>query len=558
MLFGCGAPPTSRGQVEPDASTDTVPSAATRPIPPPLRPHLVDVQAGSYVMGSPEDEHGRASRGEEQVSVTLTLGFAVTSTEVTQAHYDAVLGRLPEGQDRMSASLPVLASWFEATDYANALSRAEGLERCYTGNRLTSLRCAGYRLPTEAEWEYLARAGEVRATPSGDLTGQEAQDAARVDPHGWSQHNSGPDGSACGPGSPCQLHLVGQKQPNSWGIYDTLGNAPEWVHDWRHARATTPQTDPVGPTQDDAHRVVRGGGVTSPAVHLRLASVSNAHPTSRMGFRVVRSTVSVVRSDLSKVPHGPTPTVKPHAQPAEQTTAHRPALVRLEPGTFSQGGGDDAPSHGVTLTRPFWIMSTEVTQGQYAALVGHNPAFFDQCGDTCPVDSVNWFDAMRFADLLSASEGLPQCHREGQPAAPDCTGYRLPTEAEWEYAARATSTGDTYGYVPNVEIAWFRDNSEKRPHPVGQKKANEWQLFDMVGNVAEWTADAYDTYPKGPVTDPFKKEAPAAGRVTRGGHWSTSEIGRALSTWKRTAREPVERRYDLGFRLVRSAQPKAP
>jgi formylglycine-generating enzyme required for sulfatase activity len=178
-----------------------------------------------------------------------------------------------------------------------------------------------------------------------------------------------------------------------------------------------------------------------------------------------------------------------------------PDMVRIEAGSFQMGSPDseegrdsDERLHSVTLARGFWLSMTEVTQSEYSALMGSNPSWFEECGDDCPVESVSWLDAVSYANERSRREGLDLCYTStGELASGgtihDCSGYRLPTEAEWEYSARAGGSASTYG--PLESIAWYDDNSSERTHRVGQMHANAWGLYDMVGNVWEWTHDGY-------------------------------------------------------------------
>jgi formylglycine-generating enzyme required for sulfatase activity len=168
--------------------------------------------------------------------------------------------------------------------------------------------------------------------------------------------------------------------------------------------------------------------------------------------------------------------------------------------------------HSVTLTRAFLIGTTEVTQAQYRAVTGQNPSIFK--GDTLPVDNVSWDAAVKFCELLSAKTGKT---------------VRLPTEAEWEYACRATTTtrysfGDDPDYTRLAEHAWYEANSARQTHPVGQKKPNDWGLYDMGGNVWEWCADTF----KGPYEDKsvVDPEGPPTGeiKVLRGGCWETGPL----------------------------------
>src|SRR6185369_14902119 len=175
---------------------------------------------------------------------------------------------------------------------------------------------------------------------------------------------------------------------------------------------------------------------------------------------------------------------------------------------------DEGPQTTVTLTHGFWIAKYEVTQGEYLSVVGSNPSGFP--GDlNRPVESVSWLDATNYCARLTQQElsaGL----------IPPGYHYRLPTEAEWEYAARAgTSTRFSYGDDPDftnlTNNAWYSANSGFGTHPVGQKAPNPWGLYDMEGNVLEWCQDWYGPYPGGVVTDP------QGVKVIRGGAWDAGE-----------------------------------
>jgi formylglycine-generating enzyme required for sulfatase activity len=179
-------------------------------------------------------------------------------------------------------------------------------------------------------------------------------------------------------------------------------------------------------------------------------------------------------------------------------------MVLIRPGKFRMGDEGEG-RHEVTISKPFYMGVTEVTQAQYVAVMGTNPSKFK--GATNPVEAVSWNDATEFCKKLS--EKTRQV-------------VRLPTEAEWEYACRAgTQTAFSFGDDPAAlgDYAKWAGNSGMRAHPVGWKKPNSWGLYDMHGNVLEWCADWYGEYPKGPVTDP---SGPATGngyRVVRGGSW---------------------------------------
>jgi formylglycine-generating enzyme required for sulfatase activity len=228
-------------------------------------------------------------------------------------------------------------------------------------------------------------------------------------------------------------------------------------------------------------------------------------------------------------------------------------FVRIAPGSFLMGSPsdeserhDDETQHNVTLTRPFWLGVHEVTHAEWEAMSGDSPARFSACGGTCPVENVTWEDAVAHADARSRAEGLEPCYEGGRFMGLACTGYRLPTEAEWEYAARAGASRATRRLVDDV--GWYGGNSADRTHPVGQKAPNAWGLHDMLGNVREWTGDWYGAY-GGAVTDP---EGPSSGvhRVFRGGGWDSHP--RCLRAAFRHRSKPSYSDYGLGFRLARS------
>lgn len=266
--------------------------------------------------------------------------------------------------------------------------------------------------------------------------------------------------------------------------------------------------------------------------------------------------------DPREVPQIPTET-----QPPYRTNTIGMAFAEIRSGTFEMGdhtgngSPNERPVHSVTLTNNFYIGRHEVTQGQYAAVMGTNPSS-NTGDDNRPVELVSWYDAVRFANALSRLEGLMPCYDNegnvtggvgGNPYT--CAGYRLPTEAEREYAARAGSTADfTYGYDVRQlgNYAWFRDNAGEKTHPVGQKQANTWGLYDVHGNVAEWVYDWYDEnyYSSSPASNPYGPPS-GASRMLRGGGWYGS--AGVLRLAKRNSGGPPDW-FDswVGFRLARS------
>ena len=235
--------------------------------------------------------------------------------------------------------------------------------------------------------------------------------------------------------------------------------------------------------------------------------------------------------------------------------------------------------HQTTLTRPFLLKATEVTQGEWRSLMGDSPSFFANCGDDCPVEQVSWYEAVAYTNALSSAEGLPRCYADLGGADYDrtdarnlvtpvwrnataCMGYRLPTESEWEYAARAGTAGASYngavdewdcGVDANLDsIAWYCGNSGDTTHPVGGRLANAWGLYDMLGNVWEWTWDWYAYYPAGPGRD-YVGAAAGDYRVVRGGSWGNR--ARNARSAVRYEDYPEFRSVSVGLRPARTLQP---
>ncbi|QWF79819.1 hypothetical protein HUW46_03232 [Amycolatopsis sp. CA-230715] len=185
---------------------------------------------------------------------------------------------------------------------------------------------------------------------------------------------------------------------------------------------------------------------------------------------------------------------------------------------------------------PFRLAAFPVTQAWYAEVTGERPSA--TAGELLPVEGVSWQDAVRFCNTLSRREGLaPAYSLAGEEPEWDraADGYRLPTEAEWEYACRAGSTGPRYG--PLDEIAWYRGNSAERIHDVGGKRPNAWGLHDMLGNAWDWCWDRYDP------------EVYGTYRVLRGGGWSDEHWSCRASVRRRS--HPTFRIDDVGFRVAR-------
>lgn len=560
------------------------------------------INPGTFIMGSPKDEPGR-SPDEAQHQVTLTHGYYMQTTPVTQGQWKAVMGENPSWHSNCGDDCPVEnVSWNDAQAFIKKLNALEDTDR--------------YILPTEAQWEYAARAGSTTAFANGPITetGLGRRDPALVG-MGWYYHNS--EG---------KTHPVAQKDPNAWGLYDMHGNVYEWVSDWYGDYPEIAAIDPNGPSSGD-FRVKRGGHFYGAIQNCRSADRDYANPGHHLysfGFRLVFASQPleaniISPSDSSIYTYGDTITFTGEAISLDVDTlpasafawessidgiietgskefstdflslgvhtitltvtnkdgATDIAIIRLsvlfkipitnslgmtfnyiEPGKFLMGSppdepgrSDDETQHQVTLTQGYYMQTTPVTQGQWKAVMGDNPLYFDDCGDDCPVGSVSWNDAQSYIDKLNAM---------GE------SNYRLPTEAQWEYAARAgsatafangqiTHTGD--GYDPVLDsMGWYWYNSysrySSRARPVALKAPNAWGLYDMHGSVWEWVADWYGDYPAFVVTDPTGPKDPAYGtrRVMRGGSW-LSKASECRSA-NRNHSYPSIRMETHGLRLV--------
>jgi formylglycine-generating enzyme required for sulfatase activity/serine/threonine protein kinase len=518
------------------------------------------IPPGEFTMGSPDSEPYRDPNEGPQHTVRITQPFFMGLTEITQKQWVDVMETRPwQGQPNVTEGDNYPATyvdWIGVKEFCRRVSAKTGQQ---------------YRLPTEAEWEYACRAGTTTTWHFGD-------DVEGLDAHGWLDTNTHLIGNR-------YAHEVAKKQPNPFGLYDMHGNVFEWCEDFfvpnAYSRRTRSIDDPVVLAHAESFEmyVTRGGGFDWNGYNIRSALRGAAAPdfrSERDGFRVVRlckTSPEVVRAE--EPANAPFPALKARAYqqawadhlqlPVHFTNSIGMKFRLIPPGSFTIGstqeqidaakpylhnGQDPArseritselPQQRITLTRPFYLSVTEVTQAQYSAVIGSNPSTFSDTGSAkdsvagqdrtnCPVEMVSWMDTGEFCNRLSLHEGLESAYR----ISPDLItqtgfgGYRLPTEAEWEFACRAGTTtlfwsGDDAESLTHV--AWFGNNNQGNvPKPVATKLANPFGLYDMHGNVWEWTHDAWrpDTYRGliGPAAvDPRIDTGPENRRVIRGGDY---------------------------------------
>jgi uncharacterized repeat protein (TIGR02543 family) len=579
---------------------------------------------------------------------------------VTQAQYEAVMGdnpssfKTPVSPEASTAKRPVeRVTWYDALLFCNKLSKSEGLNPAYRINGSTdpdywgSIPTGwgsptkdvwdavqivpgsdGYRLPTEAQWEYACRAETTTAYNTGDTIS---------DATGWYENNSGG-----------RTHEVGLKSPNAYGLYDMHGNVFEWCWDWYGSYTSDEQTDPTGPVSG-YHRVQRGGSWDDFDFVLRSAfrDYSIFLWDSTIGFRVARSLPVVTHTVTFNSGGGNTVTAQIVVEGKKLIRPPNPeksgfdfvnwysdpaltvlfnfdtpvstgitlyakwrviieGMVWIPAGTFMMGSPanelnrrDIETRHQVTLTKGFYMGKYPVTQAQYEAVMGTNPSQFktpaspETSTAKRPVDYVRWYDALVFCNKLGIKEGLSPAYTMYRSDAPNANsnnvniwedipvnwstdpadwgavpgtsngrwnavpmvensdGYRLPTEAQWEYACRAgTTTVYNTGNTISDDTGWYKSNSGNRTHEVGLKPPNAWGLYDMHGNVCEWCWDTSQNsdYANGLQTDPTGA-ASGSQKILRGGSWYYAE--QYLRSASRNSVNVIAQYDDQGFRVVR-------
>ena len=600
-------------------------------------PEMVVIPAGSFTMGSSASEktwaatHGLdAGFGDEAAKHKLSLqdfalavadeapqhkvslrSFALGKYDVTRREFAAFVNETayrsdsgcydngnPDAPKRAGASWkdpgfkqtdndPVICvSWDDAQAYVSWLNRKLQRSGPASGD-------APYRLPTESEWEYAARAGTTTRFWWGD-------DESAAAAHAWYKENSGG-----------QTHPVGLKPANRFGLYDMAGNVWQWTQDcYAESYAAAPNNGTAAEVGNQCLRVDRGGSWYYPAWLLRPATRERNPSDYRdkvMGFRVARSLAA--QQQTSTEPPTPRDAQQLHRHSRERAQVPAPGtqfrdcsngcpeMVMLPQGSFVMGAapgeeerenvmdyfrGHSVPQHSVTMQHSFAIAKFDVTRDEYAQFVAetnrpdpdscygpnesggesdkkganwHSPGF-PQTGKD-PVVCVNWDDAQAYAAWLSAKTGQV---------------YRLPTESEWEYAARAGTTTARYCSDNPAELCRYinhadLDFSEQHPResgvnrecrdgfaftsPVGSFLPNQFGLYDMLGNVWQWTEDCWnDNYKGAPSDGSSWHDGNCGRRVVRGGAYSN--IPGLVRAAVRNRPKSSGRDHSGGFRVARA------
>lgn len=454
--------------------------------------------------------------------------FWMDTVTATQAELAAMGVRQTYGDDK-----PAELNWFNAVRYCNARSLAEGLAPAYIlgsdsvfWNARTESE--GYRLPTEAEWEYAARAGTTTPWYWGDDTtlatiGQFAQYT----------------GNTRGNPSP-----VASLRHNGFGLYDMAGNSWQWTDDMFGYYAAD-ETQPVPTMQAYGfHRVFRGGAWYAKIDSLRTGFRGHDLPAASpyIGVRCVRTAFPT-----------PPPTPAWSALPVSGSQ-------RRIPGGSVRMGDSTQPAEALPVVErtvdDLWVDTVLVSAAEYTRRTG-----VVVYGDTNRPADINWYKAVRYCNARSLAENLDPVYSltgdsTGWAADTTKNGYRLPSEAEWEYLARAGSRdgwwwGSDTSAPHAAQRAWWSGNSAGNAHPGAQKLPNVFGLYDMAGNFWQWTEDMFGLYKAdGSKPTPIVFEF-GVHRVYRGGAWFSP------MEWLRSGR----RKHDLGlangyigFRCVRSAK----
>ncbi len=568
------------------------------------------IPAGEFLMNSTEKG---ASKDEAYVSrVSFESPFYLGTFEVTREQFEIVMGfersDFPTGREYREEwrdldlrEFPVEnVELLEAFEFCNRLSLRIGREPFYKrspdGSHVVLADTDGVRLPTEAEWEYACRGNSTTPFHFGESIDT---NVANISLNGF------------GRGQLSRPTTVGSYKPNSFGLYDMHGNVSEWCLGERF-----PQSSPtsIDLTRHSALFCVRGGSWRDIPASSTARGTTNATPSERfydkgcVGFRIMLPQGKSTDGGSLTIPLNPAEETMSTGINEFQPDTPLPITMQLIPaGTFIMGSHDsegdykqfERPRHSVRITVPFYMGTHEVTRHQYDIVMNADSPIRHTAGpgmaalvDTSnfPVSDVSWYNAVAFCNALSKKEGLAPYYsisesdknQSPEVSALGGTGYRLPSEAEWEYACRA-GTETTFHSGAKLSIrdanirqldalgkvdAFCKDNDDSLPDVrgatrVGSFTPNAFGLCDMHGSVSEWCGDWYDNSyyshfvareaidPTGPRSIPYDIQIGKC-RVCRGGsYWHSAEDARAAH---RSFAQPDSQLMTQGFRLARSVR----
>jgi formylglycine-generating enzyme required for sulfatase activity/uncharacterized Tic20 family protein len=485
---------------------------ASEPIPDaiykdPIAGTFILVQGGSFNMGCTSEQRNCNSNEKPVHRVTLE-SYYIGKYEVTQAQWQEVMGENPSRFSGCDQCPVERVSWIDIQEFLRRLNARTGLN---------------FRLPTEAEWEFAARGGNKSQ-------GYLYAGSDNLETVGWYSDNANK-----------KTKPVGQKAPNELGLHDMSGNIYEMCQDFGGLYSSSVQKNPTGPPTG-SHRIGRGGSWLDDSQRSRIAHRANSLPHnihSTKGFRLVMNPSAT--SSASNSAH-----VSNQAPPATNLQSLTSNFVLVRGGSFIMGCTSEQrgcfeiekPVHRVTVGS-YYLSRYEVTQAQWREVMGNNPSEFWGC-EQCPVEQVDWNDIQEFLLRLN-----------------DITGqnYRLPTEAEWEFAARGGNRSQGYQYAgsDNIdEVAWYEENADDRVQPVGLKLPNELGLYDMSGNVLEWCQNwAYDY--SASTQNNSTEGVTGSYHMLRGGSWKHSKNMCRVAFRMPDATSPLGLRFSsFGFRLART------
>ena len=543
------------------------------------RDELVFVERGTFLMGAQyksdtsANYNLNAESGESPVHQVKLNSYYIGKYEVTQQLWEYVMKYNGSCADGSAISAYAGDMWFGL----DSLSLGNGKGNYYPAYnvswedvvhvfipRLNKITGKTFRLPTEAEWEFAARGGNKSQ-------GYQYSGGDDCDSIAWSRDNAYEVGEQS---ADYGSHEVGTKMPNELGIYDMSGNVEEWCNDWYGEYESFAQINPTGPIYGTFY-VSKGGDWSDVTWNIRVAKRNSYLPFIRrigLGFRLACSVPGAVEESLesdTEITNGKDVDLLADLE--------KDAMVFVAGGTFSMGAQsmdnslvnyddhafrDEAPVHQVTLDS-YYIGKYEVTQQLWEYVLKYNGI----CADGTIMNAM-WFETHMSGDGIGYYFPIYNISYDNIvnvfiPRLNKITGktFRLPTEAEWEYAARGGNKSQGYKYSGgNIlgDVAWYKENAydiweldsnNRGTSPVGTKAPNELGIYDMSGNVEEWCSDNYADYSSEAQTNPTGAECGLSGVVIRGGSWKGNDENCRVSR-RNFSHSVLFEKGDTGFRLV--------